>query len=103
MKNLNAIRILALSLGLTLYLVGAWADLRFHGGSLRNMQSTIPLKIDTNGDGTEDVIMEVDGDMGISTTTAAAKLHIAGNLRVDNWLIMTSQVSAPPTVPGNGL
>ncbi|MBF0245517.1 MAG: tail fiber domain-containing protein, partial [Planctomycetes bacterium] len=96
--------LLAGLLGLLLLSGELGADLRFLGGSINNLQGgAIPLKIDANGDGIADLVMEADGDMGVSTLTPSANLHVAGNLRVDGALIFTEQSLAPATPAGNGV
>ncbi|MBF0243955.1 MAG: tail fiber domain-containing protein [Planctomycetes bacterium] len=61
------------------------ADLKFVGGSIKNLQGVdTHLRYDTDGDGIADIIMADNGYLGIGTLSPMGNLHLVGNIFITN-------------------
>lgn len=95
-----ALRLALLVLAIALLTVpSGLADMKFLGGNIINLHSTA-LKLDFNNDGQNDLALDPALRLGLLTMTPEANLHVAGNVLVQDWLLL-SQISAEPAAsPG---
>ena len=64
------------------------SELRIHSGALGTSTGGITFGKQTTSAFTENMRITNDGNVGIGTTTPSSTLHVAGNIRTDNALIV---------------
>jgi len=75
----------------------SFADLTFLNGGVKN-QNSGPLNFDTDNDGTTDISMTQNGELGIGTTTPKSTLEILGSLGFIAQSITTSTTLSSNTL-----
>lgn len=84
-----------IALGTTLNI--SFADLTFLNGGVKN-QNSGPLNFDTDNDGTTDISMTQNGELGIGTTSPKSTLEILGSLG-----FIPESINASKTLSSNTL
>ncbi|MBF0245839.1 MAG: hypothetical protein HQL31_11330, partial [Planctomycetes bacterium] len=59
------------------------------------------MQIGTRSERAE-IVFSIEANLGIGTLTPSANLHVAGNVRLDEFLILGNMSSAPGSSSGNG-